>query len=43
MQEGYASELDALSNPRKKPSTAKLDRTGPKLGSSVSVSNWKIW
>jgi hypothetical protein len=37
MQEGYAGEIDALGNPRKRPSAVKLDRTGPKSKSSSSV------
>lgn len=38
MQEGYAGEIDALANPRKNPSAAKLDRTGPKSKRSSSAN-----
>jgi hypothetical protein len=38
MQEDYAGEIDAMENPRKKPSADKLDRNGPKSkrGSSAN-------
>jgi len=39
MQQGYAEEIDGLGNPRKKPSTEKLDRTGPKFKNRLSLSH----
>jgi hypothetical protein len=39
MQESYAGEIDALQNPRKRPSAVNLDPTGPKSKSSSSVNH----